>query len=359
MIIKNVLEMDQCGQKLYYFQLGAEDLLQVTKILHFGQHPEGVNRMFDYHHAQGLARFMSQHNSRLFDPILGDINEGWEYDPEKGTLTASDEARIIIDDGQHRIAALQMLGPGQRERWKFMVFVTMGLPYKERLKIFAQQGLRKKLDPRLTLQIADATDTFRDIYTKNAYHIIKRLNEEKGSPLYTMIWLEEKVPGGPPADSTDIGLLKDIQGLSIPAFRLRQPRSFRINVMAIIGPLKQLLSSLNSPLRGYDTEGCYESVKIVLQAAKETWKDPWEWPNKHFLCRSTGIGALIKLMLIGSGFRDKVGAIGWKSEEKMKEIFKKISFDWSFEQFRNKSDVKFPTAVEIAQKLDMAIIRSK
>lgn len=353
MEIRNVTQMEQHGHLLYLFSLNGEELVQVARIDHFGIHPEGVNRKFDYQHSLELKGYMQTSGSRLFDPILGDLGGGWQYQPEEHVLVAREQTDLVIDDGQHRIAACQLLGPEERQSWMFIVTATMGLPYEERLKVFGQQGLRKKLDPRLTLQIADRTDTFRDEKTRETYRMLKRMNEDENSLLYDSLFLEERTPRAPKIESQDALALGQVEGLS-PALFLRKSMSQKVNVMGLMGHLKRVLFSPYSPLREMGREAQYEAVCAVLEAAHQVWPKAWDDRGNNFLRRTHGLGALLEMVIIGTSFHVAVKE-DW-SMKNLKKVFSSIhSFNWSIRQFEKG---KFPTILEIAETLNRAIFQA-
>lgn len=358
MQIKNVVEMEQRGYKLFVFTLSGDKLLEIARIEQFGIDKEGVNRKFDYLHSKGLTEYMTQTGAHLFEPFLGDLTQDWQWTKGKGILFSKNGSYLSIDDGQHRVAALKLLSADEIVKWNFLVVATKDLPYKERLKIFNQQRLRKKIDPRLSLQIQDITDTFPDQVTKDAYKLIKRLNQDKESPLYQRFFIQERDPRGKIPVRAMIKVKEIIPGLQkfqsgkTAAERLRQPKAYLVNVVGLMNFVKVAISSRYSPVQSINSEMQYRVIKDYLQAAKEAWPKAWDNPRECLLCRYHGLAALLNFLTYGI-FKEEIKS--WQKDSYKKLLAYAIDFDWSYSQFK---DQRMPSPKEIQDNLNIQIARA-
>lgn len=334
MILTNVIRMEQRGIKLFIFPLSGNRLLEISKVEHFGVDEKGVNRKFDYRHSKKLFDYMTQPGAHLFEPFLGDIGREWQWSEKEHTLTSQSEAHLSIDDAQHRLAALSLLLPEDIATWNFLVLATKGLAYKERLKIFNQQRLRKKIDPRLALQIMDKTNTFPDEKDKRAYELLKKLHYLTHSPLYQNLLMEELQPKKKiPTDEVLKlkGIISNIQQANSPAARLRSPQAYKLNIVSLMGYCKRLMFSPHSPLYGMSLEMQYRVVRDYLNAAQEVWTSAWNNPRACFLRRYHGIAALLDFLTFGI-FKEEVEK--WNKSTYKKLLQHGAKFDWSYTQFK-------------------------
>jgi len=204
LVIHGVLSFEQNGVHIFTFVIEAEALLQMGVLLRFGEHPEGVNRKLTVGHAKSIAKSLKDDPGTLMmDPIRGDLRSGgdaWVYDPRRATLTGvveSDEENrmescyFIIDDGQHRFTALELLDGENRKKWKFLVTATMGLPKPRRLDIFQLHELEKKIDKTLTIRQRGELGVFRSRGEEVAFLGALAINERQNSPLRARVWMEE------------------------------------------------------------------------------------------------------------------------------------------------------------------------
>lgn len=353
MIISNVKEVQTSTEKLYFFTLNGDELASIAEIKKFGAEAEGVGRYVDYDHAIKIREYF-EHGGIIPENIVGELN-GWNYKTSRsmsGELAGNGNSKIIITDGQHRVVALSMLSAELRRKLVFEVVGTMG-HFKSQLKMAVRQAKRKPLDPRYILQVADFTDSFDDEPTKVAYQILKKLNQDKDSPLFESLWMFEKAPylGGATREEIQRYAirLQNIKGLP-PAVALRESKT-SINVVSVLGHLKAILRSDYSPIAKKSQSEQYAIVKNLLQAAADVWPEAWKNPGKFYLKRAHGIGALIKLITLSGNFREFVKD-NW-SQDNFKRILSLVSgFDWGLKQYRDNPQLKFPTVYDLAIQLD-------
>ena len=279
---------------LYTFVLSAELLMKIAVVLRFGEHPEGVNRALTNNHAIGIALHMEKEEGGvMLDSILGDVRSGddvhsWEYDEVRHTLTGMveddpeklmDACCMLVDDGQHRLAACEMLDGEQRGRWSFPVTTTVNLPVKQRIAIFGQQGKRKKLDPRLRLAQAHRVDRFKNRAEKAAYLAALELNRDPRSPLLNKIFFDQATRGRLPRD--------------------------RHNLMSLFQYIKQAVGKTSS-LHGYSIEEQVEIIVNFFVAAAAVWPAFWT-RDGHPLARPLGIDTLLVLLSRQPRFSGMIG----------------------------------------------------
>lgn len=357
----------QPGSELITFVVSAHDLIALAKVERFNETEVGVERKLNYTHVLGLVDFMRKPNASLAEPILGDLRGGWELDQSRQVLAGQNGVGISIDDGQHRIAALQLLSPEERSRWEFKVTATVNTPFAERCRRFIQQLKRLKLDTHLVWQIQDRADLFPDSISKIAYGIAKRLATRPDSPLYGLIRMEERVPRREPAGA-DAETLKSLIGSVPPATALREGTLGIVNVSGIMRDLRLIVASPHSCIRSYPEETQYEILSRLFNSAKETWPDEWNNPKQHFLRRADGLAGLIQLFVVGNAFKQCLTTTGKTSNKRItqttrifnnQETFTRVlgyasRYNWSLAQFRP-SGTKFPRPPEIARQLDSLI----
>lgn len=353
MIIKNVKEIQTDKEKLYFFSLNGNELTNIAEIRKFGNEAEGIGRYIDYDHAIKIREYFER-GGIIPENIVGQLN-GWNYQAShamNGELAGDENSKIIITDGQHRVVALSMLSAELQRKLVFEVVGTMG-NHRSQLKMAVRQAKRKPLDPRYILQVADFTDSFDDEPTKRAYQILKKLNQEKDSPLFESLWMIEKAPHLGGAIREEIQRytirLQNIKGLP-PAVALRESK-IAINVVSALGHLKAVLRSDFSPIVKKSQPEQYAIVKNLLQAAAAVWPEAWKNPDKFYLKRTQGIGALIKLITLSGNFREFVKD-DW-SQDNFRRILSLVSgFDWGLKQYRDNPQLKFPTVYDLATQLD-------
>ncbi|MBI4435772.1 hypothetical protein HY630_03810 [Candidatus Uhrbacteria bacterium] len=278
--IPGVRPMEQGDSELLVFVLSAPLLLEIGVTLRFGEHPLGVNRELTPNRAKEMLRYMKTAKRPIMrDPILGCLYPGdgveWSYDRKRGILTAEVETDpdkrtegcfFVVDDGQHRLATLEMLSGDDRKRWSFTVIAGMGLEVDDRIALFMQGEKRVRVSNRLLLAQMDATNTFPNDTTGNAYRVAKRLNEATASPLRGKIYFGQspKVPKG-----------------TFP-------------VTSLMGQLKYAMGK-RSRLNPYPSEQQKEMVLNLFIAAAQQWPGQWGKLDKT-LGRPLGYLTLITLI---------------------------------------------------------------
>ena len=191
--INQVIEVNQGGHDVYTFPLPAKLLIQLARIERFGQDKDGVNRMLNQGHVEEIAVAMSSkaHPVLWLEPIIGDLRGSWIF--HDGKLVVGDDASISVDDGQHRVFALQcgLLTEAEIADLVFLVTATKGLPYEMRLRIFRMQTERRQIDARLDLAQRNHLGDWASPLDCEAYQLVLELNATEGSPLFGRIQIDE------------------------------------------------------------------------------------------------------------------------------------------------------------------------
>ncbi len=279
-VITGVRVVEQSGLELLNFVLSASLLLEIGVTLRFGEHPLGVNRELTLNRAKEMLKYMkSGSRARMRDPIQGCLyggdGIGWKFDRKRGELTGEVETDpdkrtegcfLVVDDGQHRFAALEMLSGDDRTRWNFTVIAGMNMEVDERIELFMQGERRVRVHNRLLLAQMDATNAFPNDATANAYRAAKLLNEATASPLRGKIFFGQspKVPKG-----------------TFP-------------VTSVMGQLKYAMGK-RSRLNPYASEQQREMVLCLFIAAAQQWPGQWGKADKT-LGRPLGYLTLITLI---------------------------------------------------------------
>src|SRR3989344_6055389 len=112
--IPGVMRLSQRDDTIYMFSLAAEHIKVLCRVERFGQDVEGVNRMFDPDHALRISQAMIDQRILWLEPICGDLRGDWRF--KDGKLFYGPNAYISVDDGQHRIAALEALNAEEKAR---------------------------------------------------------------------------------------------------------------------------------------------------------------------------------------------------------------------------------------------------
>ena len=279
-VIPGVRVVEQGGLELLNFVVSASLLLEIGVTLRFGDHPLGVNRELTVNRAKELLKYMkTAERPRMRDPIQGCLygNDGfeWQFDRKRGELIGEVEPDsekrtegcfLVIDDGQHRLAALEMLSGDDRTRWNFTVIAGVDMEVEERIELFMQGEKRVRVHNRLLLAEMDATNTFPNDATANAYRAAKLLNEATASPLRNRIYFGQnpKVPKG------------------------------LIPVTSVMGQLKYAMGK-RSRLNPYSSDQQRDMVLNLFLAAAQQWPSQWGKADKS-LGRPLGYLTLITLI---------------------------------------------------------------
>ncbi|MBI2473407.1 DGQHR domain-containing protein [Candidatus Uhrbacteria bacterium] len=279
--IPGISVMKQGEQYLLVFVVPAQVLVEIGITLRFNEHPLGVNRGLTVHRAKDILAHMKagKSNNLMRDPIQGCLYVGdgheWIFDEKNRVLRGEvetdpdnrlDACFLVIDDGQHRFAALEMLSGENRQHWSFTVIAGMNMSVEERTELFMQGEKRQKVSPRLLLQMMDANDTFANESTATAYRMAKALNEVNGSPLKGKIYFE--------------------QGPRVP--------SGMVSVSSLLGQLKYCVGK-NSRLIPYTSEQQRQALLNLFIAASRQWPQAWGQEDKT-LGKHIGYLTLITLL---------------------------------------------------------------
>lgn len=329
MHIRNVIVTKQKDHEIYTFSMSANDLISISKVERFGLDTNGVNRQLNQGHVLNIATAMSsKSDERLWlDAIIVDLVGDWKF--EDGQLLGDKGSYMSIDDGQHRVHALQsgLLTETEVSDLNFTVTATRGLPYETRLRIFRMQGLRRQIDSRLDLAQRYRLNEWESDLDREAYQLVLELNVDPSSPLRGRIILDEKAKR-PYENGADVGGI-NARGLFLTVRSIIARRS----------PLHTLLPAKRN-----------EIIKETIRIASDVWRNQWD-SDRHILTTARGINALLLLYVSGVNFRGQVGT-DFTSDTVRRGLMLGSSFDWSASKARNHS-VK-----QILERLDQSILRS-
>ncbi|NQV90631.1 DGQHR domain-containing protein [Candidatus Uhrbacteria bacterium] len=278
--IPGVQVMRQGKQEFLVFVLHARTLVKISTVLRFSDHPMGVNRDLTFNRVLSFATDIKRRDIKhLRFPIIGSFygSEGvdWVFDRASGTLIGQVESNkddildgcfLAVDDGQHRLGALELLQGDDFPDWQFMVQATIGMSREDRIKLFVQDTLGKKVPPRLVLMMRDVTNSFEDKLTETAYRAARLLNEDPASPFRAKIYFDQnaRVP----------------QGMVSVTSLMRTLRY-------VLGPKSRL-----SPLTSEEQK---RAILNMFIAASEQWSNHWGKPDK-MLGRNIGYLTLLTLL---------------------------------------------------------------
>lgn len=324
--IDNVVIFGQREDVAYAFKLHAEDLIRLCRIEHFGEDAEGVNRKYDERHAMKIAEAMLDPETMWLEPIKGDLKGDWHL--QGSTLSYGEDAYISVDDGQHRLKALDLLNAAERERFTFVVTATKDLPYQRRLVVFRMQTFGKPLSALQMLGINDRLDDWRSDLEREAYKLVLELNSSPHSPLRSMILLEEQEKR--------------------PYESKHRPKG--INAKGLHSTVRQIIGR-NSPLHELSAAKRAEVVMLIVKLAAKIWKKQWG-SEQHVLTTARGINALLKLILRSPNFRGVIGD-DFTQESLDHALRLAATFDWSIAKH------KLASENQIVERLDQSIGRNR
>lgn len=255
--ISPVLVTRQPNATIYTFTLSAEEMLELCRVERFGESENGVNRKLKEKRAMNIAMAMLEPDTTFTENPRGSLEGGWRFEGSK--LHFETGAYIVLDDGQHRRAALEMLNPQERSGWEFVISCTQGVPYPVRLKLFLQQEKGERIDTRLKLQQRAELGLWDNDNQRRAYELCKELSTDPRSPLKDMIILEE----------TDT---RPYEGQHRPA---------GINVTGLWLAFTSLMSR-SSPLAQLPPDKQLEVCKNLVRAASHVWDHAWKRARTTF-----------------------------------------------------------------------------
>ncbi|HAU65818.1 MAG: hypothetical protein UT30_C0010G0038 [Candidatus Uhrbacteria bacterium GW2011_GWF2_39_13] len=341
--IPGVSVMKQGEQVLLVFVVPAQVLVEIGIALRFEEHPLGVNRQLIVNRAKEILAHMKagKPNTFMRDPIQGCLYAGdgheWRFDPKSGVLSGEvetdpdnrlDACYLVIDDGQHRFAALEMLSGDNRQRWSFTVIAGKDMSLEERIELFIQGEKRQRVAPRLILQQQDATNTFPNEATCTAYRAAKSLNSEGGSPLKGRIYFEQnpKVPKG------------------------------MISVSSMMGQLKYAVGR-SSRLIPYTSNQQKQALLNIFIAASQQWASQWGREEKT-LGKHVGYLTLITLIAHSGNLHSLLnGDLSLESFKRAMEFAK--GFKWEQQGVKDGSINHNRLAVMLDEHIGLAIANSQ
>lgn len=326
-ILNEVLTSAQREYTIYTFVLQAADLIRLCRVERFGVDENGVNRLLNHDHVLEIAEVMADPESLWLEPIIGDLRGGWKY--EDGKFLYDDDAYISVDDGQHRVYALQseLLTERERSRLAFTVNATQGLDYEHRLKIFRMQKERRPIDPRLDLAQRNVLGDWKSEVDKEAYQLVLELTNNSDSPLKGRVQLNE-TDARPYENGSSMENGLNARGLFASA---------------------RTLSGRRSPLYTFPVAKRAEIIIDTIRLASQVWSNHWD-KKSSMLSTARGINAVLQLFVLGVNFRAQVGTTFTPNSIRA-GLELGSSFDWSSCKAKNQG------VREIANRLDQAIGR--
>lgn len=326
-IINEVLTSVQREHTIYTFVLQAADLIRLCRVERFGVDEGGVNRLLNHDHVLEIAEVMVDPESLWLEPIIGDLRGDWKY--EGGKFTYDDKAYISVDDGQHRVYALQsnLLNERERSRLAFTVNATQGLDYEHRLKIFRMQKERRPIDPRLDLAQRNVLGDWKSEVDKEAYQLVLELTNNSDSPLKGRVQLNE-TDARPYENGSSMENGLNARGLFASA---------------------KTLSGRRSPLYTFPVAKRAEIIIDTIRLASQVWSSHWD-KKSSMLSTARGINAVLQLFVLGVNFRAQVGTTFTPNSIRA-GLELGSSFDWGSNKAKNQG------VREIANRLDQAIGR--
>ena len=323
------LEFFQNDHRLFVTVMDARTLATYGRILRWGQEIDGVNRQFDKNHALDIAVWMTENpNALMEESVCGDLQGAWRF--EHGELVPlGDDSIFCVDDGQHRFFALtEIMDEEDRARWSFPIVASMGLDYETRLRLFMQQGKRKKIDTKLTLAQRHHLNAWENDIQRDAYELLIWLNSQANSPLRGKIILEE----------------------TVTRTYENQHRPQGISAAGLHNTLISVMGK-HSPLFGLPMDRRVQVCRDMIRLAQETWPNYWESEN-HILTTARGINAILKLMVSGTNFRGTIGD-DFNVITLRKAFGYAKGFKWHKDSLRNHS------VREITDALDRAVMAGR
>jgi hypothetical protein len=334
------LVIQQNGKDVYQFSLSAFDLAKLGQVDRFGEASDGVNRQLDERHALDIAQAMTSEDEAtrayMLEPILGDLKGGWRK--ENGFLIPVNGAYLSLDDGQHRWwVCKDLLTDEERAQWTFPVTATQGLDFNTRLRIFRQQGRRKKIDSKLDLAQRYTLDDWNTPAEREAYNLLLTLQSDPNSPLQGMI----------------------ILGETIKRTYEHQHRPEGINANGVWRTFVRAMSK-GSPIYPLSIEKRVEVVRNMIWLASETWPNAWK-SNNHILTTARGINAVVLLLLKAPAFRGSVGD-DFTVDSLRKAFGFAKKFRWDASTYRNYQPQEITEAInraiETARNSSQVLIRA-
>lgn len=320
-----VLVTRQPSVTLYTFTLDAATYQELCRVERFGESEGGVQRVFKEQRAWDIAEYMLQPDAMFAENPLGALEGDWRL--EEGYLHYGVGAYITLDDGQHRRGALELINPEEGNRWEFIITVTKGASYNQRLMAFMQQTKMQRIDARLLLAQQAELGQWSNPAQARAYALCKELAHDPRSPLKGLIIMGEQDKRPYEGRHRPVGI--NVKGLHLTFTSLMNPKS---------------------PLSKLSDEKQLEVIKNLIRAASHVWKHAWR-SERHILTTARGINAVCKLVVGGRSFQAAVGVDF--SYEHIAEIFGLASkFDWGAKKATNE------TERSIMDRLDTSIGRA-
>jgi hypothetical protein len=202
------------------------------------------------------------------------------------------------------------------------------MPYEERLRVFRQQGLRRRIDSRLDLAQRHRLSEWGSDSERAAYELILQLQADTNSPLCGQIILKETVKR--------------------PYEHRHRPEG--INAAGLWATLKSVMSK-SSPLHTLSLDKRAEVASNLIRVASETWPSAWG-STKHILTTARGINAILKLMVSGADFRGVIGD-DFRIESLQRAFEYAKTFNWTRDRWKNAG------VGEITDELNKAIARGR
>ncbi|MBT5808008.1 hypothetical protein HOI18_01910 [Candidatus Uhrbacteria bacterium] len=288
-VISGVSVMRQMGSDLLVFVIDATELLKFATTLRYeDSHQLGINRDLVHNRVKEIAKAMKQPDATMRGALQGAFYAGdgceWWYDAEAKTLRGmieTEDGKILdgcfltIDDGQHRLAALELLSAAVLANWQFTIQAGLNLTREKRIEMFLQDEERKRVARRLVLAMCNERGRFKSDAEKVAYSTALLLDAHPTSPFKEQIFFGQstRVPKEMIAVTTLLNQLKVACGNG-KATRLRSLR---------------------------DEKKKQDAILQMFIAASQQWHSSWGRSDR-VLGKNIAYLALLRLLIAGANF---------------------------------------------------------
>lgn len=311
-----VFEMEQPIGAFYVGKIKSDVLINITKTVRRSEN-EGVQRELSGKRARDISKYCEDPDATFPTPIILAVNESdiksfSENDHGIYKLSFDDDyAFAEIIDGQHRIEGIKLAEDFVTD---LLVVLMFDLTEEEKAYVFSTiNSTQTKVDKSLIYDLFDLSQN-RSPY-KTCHEIARILNSDPDSPFYERL----KMLGKKSKEGTTLS-----QGTFVNYLcRLisRNPQEDTIDLKKG----RRLHGSPNLIFREYFINERDDIILKVLKnyfnAVAEVFPEEWENTSKYILAKTTGYGALLKILPY---FYEKGVAVKKLSKEFFVEEFFKV-----------------------------------
>lgn len=312
-LIENVNTGKQGDFTGYIFTLPAKRLKELGKIsrLHDGQ--GGVQRRLDENRAAQIAIAMTDRKIFWLDSFLVHLGPEGSWEFQDGMIVYDDRFFLDVDDGQHRLYAMECLNSADLEALGDMtVIATAGLSFEQRLRLFLQQEKRRHLNANLLLTGKSLTGDWSRESERVAHSIVMALNTDARWPLKGRI------------DFSEIGRVAN--------------NSQQLLAHGLFSTIKVIIGQ-KSLLYGMPEGKQTDIVVRYLQvAAKKVWPKAWDEPDEYMISSSRGVSTLLRMFVSGKTYRMAIGNSDYSDSSLYNLLRLGSGFNWTISEHRNRQD---------------------